>query len=128
VSLVKVLTEFTKTADVLEFRAGLVDGVPVRAPSQAIADLPSREVLIGKLLYLLQTPITRLVRDLERSRSSSCRSSIRSDSRRKPSSGPAPRRRLARVEGRDPERPIARARRKTDGNRSRRADPADRRA
>jgi large subunit ribosomal protein L10 len=65
VSLVKVLTDFTKTADVLEFRAGLIDGVPVQgADVKAIADLPSREVLIGKLLFMLQSPITRLVRDL----------------------------------------------------------------
>lgn len=65
VALAKVLTEFTKSADVLEFRAGLIDGVAVAgADVKAIADLPSREVLIGKLLFLLQTPISRLVRDL----------------------------------------------------------------
>ena len=65
VALAKVLTEFAKGADVLEFRAGLVDGRAVKgADVKAIADMPSREVLIGKLLYLLQTPITRLVRDL----------------------------------------------------------------
>ena len=65
VGLAKVLTEFTKTADVLEFRAGLIDGVAVKgADVRAIAELPGREVLIGKLLFLLQTPISRLVRDL----------------------------------------------------------------
>jgi large subunit ribosomal protein L10 len=65
VGLAKVLTEFAKGADILEFRAGLVDGQTVTgADVRAIADLPSREVMIGKLLYLLQTPITRLVRDL----------------------------------------------------------------
>jgi large subunit ribosomal protein L10 len=65
VALAKVLTEFTKSADVLEFRAGLVDGRAVKGTEvKAIADLPSREVLIGKLLFLLQTPISRLVRDL----------------------------------------------------------------
>jgi large subunit ribosomal protein L10 len=65
VSLAKVLTDFTKTADFLEFRGGLINGVPVQgADVKAIADLPSREVLIGKLLFLLQTPISRLVRDL----------------------------------------------------------------
>jgi large subunit ribosomal protein L10 len=65
VALAKVLTEFTKSADLLEFRAGLVDGRAVEGTEvKAIADLPSREVLIGKLLFLLQTPITRLVRDL----------------------------------------------------------------
>jgi large subunit ribosomal protein L10 len=65
VALAKVLTDFTKSADVLEFRAGLVDGRAVKGNEvKAIADLPSREVLIGKLLFLLQTPISRLVRDL----------------------------------------------------------------
>lgn len=65
VALAKVLTEFAKGADVLEFRAGVVEGVPVRGEEvKAIADLPSRDVLIGKLLFLLQTPISRLVRDL----------------------------------------------------------------
>jgi large subunit ribosomal protein L10 len=65
VALAKVLTDFTKGAELLEFRGGLVDGQTIKgADVKAIADLPSREVLIGKLLFLLQTPITRLVRDL----------------------------------------------------------------
>jgi len=65
VGLAKVLADFAKGADILEFRAGLVDGTPVVGEDvKAIADLPSREVLIGKLLFLLQTPIARLVRDL----------------------------------------------------------------
>jgi large subunit ribosomal protein L10 len=65
VTLAKVLTDFAKGADILEFRAGLVDGAPIEGKDvKAIADLPSREVLIGKLLFLLQTPISRLVRDL----------------------------------------------------------------
>ena len=65
VGLAKVLTEFAKGADILEFRAGLIDGQAVKGTDvKAIADLPSREVLIGKLLFLLQTPISRLVRDL----------------------------------------------------------------
>jgi large subunit ribosomal protein L10 len=65
VALAKVLTEFTKGADLLEFRGGLVDGSTIRGEEvKAIADLPSRDVLIGKLLFMLQTPISRLVRDL----------------------------------------------------------------
>jgi large subunit ribosomal protein L10 len=65
VGLAKVLTEFAKSADVLEFRAGIVEGSPIAgADVKAIADLPSREVLIGRLLYMLQTPVSRLVRDL----------------------------------------------------------------
>lgn len=65
VGLAKVLTEFTKDTPVLEFRAGLVDGVTVAASDiEAIAKLPSREELIAKLLFLLQSPITRTVRGL----------------------------------------------------------------
>ncbi|MEE2776841.1 MAG: 50S ribosomal protein L10 [Acidobacteriota bacterium] len=65
VSLAKVLTEFKKEADVLEFRAGLVDGAPVAADDiKAIAELQSRDELIAKLLFLLQSPIIRVVRGL----------------------------------------------------------------
>jgi len=65
VGLAKVLTEFAKGADILEFRAGLVEGSAVVGTEvKAIAELPSREVLIGRLLFLLQTPVSRLVRDL----------------------------------------------------------------
>jgi large subunit ribosomal protein L10 len=65
VGLAKVLTDFAKGADILEFRAGLIDGAPILGGDvRAIAELPSREVLIGRLLFLLQTPVSRLVRDL----------------------------------------------------------------
>ena len=43
----------------------MVDGRPIAANEvEAIAKLPSREELIAKLLFLLQSPITRLVREL----------------------------------------------------------------
>jgi large subunit ribosomal protein L10 len=65
VALAKVLTEFAKTAPVLEFKGGLVDGQQVAAEQiKEIADLPSREALIAKLLFLLQSPIIRLARGL----------------------------------------------------------------
>ena len=65
VGLAKILTDFAKDADVIEFRAGLVDGAPVGAADiRAIAELPSRDELIAKLLFLLQSPITRVVRGL----------------------------------------------------------------
>lgn len=65
VGLAKVLTDFAKEADVLEFRGGLLDGAPVEASDiKAIAELPSREELIAKLLFLLQSPIVRLARGL----------------------------------------------------------------
>ena len=60
VGLAKVLTEFAADANVLEFKAGLVEGKPVAGSEiKEIASLPSREALIAKLLFLLQSPITR---------------------------------------------------------------------
>src|SRR5690606_2075205 len=65
VPLAKVLTEFAKEAPVLEFKAGLVEGQAIAANQVGeIAALPTRDALIAKLLYLLQSPITRFVRVL----------------------------------------------------------------
>ncbi len=65
VSLAKVLTDFAKESPVIEFKAGLVEGRPVAANQVSeIAQMPSREQLIAKLLFLLQSPITRFVRVL----------------------------------------------------------------
>ena len=65
VSLAKVLTEFSKDVPALECRAGLIGGLPVEADAiLEIARLPSRDDLIAKLLFLLQSPIARLVRGL----------------------------------------------------------------
>lgn len=65
VRLAKVLSDFAKDAPVLQFRGGVVSGQAV-APEQIdeIAKLPSREELLAKLLYLLQSPVTRLARTL----------------------------------------------------------------
>ena len=65
VALAKVLTDFAKEAPVLEFKAGLVEGRPIAANQVSdIASLPGREELIAKLLFLMQSPITRFVRVL----------------------------------------------------------------
>jgi len=65
VSLAKALTEFAKNVPVLEFKAGLMDGRVVSGEQLvAIAKLPSREDLIAKLLFLLQSPVQRFVRTL----------------------------------------------------------------
>lgn len=65
VALAKALTEFAKTAPALQFKAGLLDGQAVAGDDiKAIANLPSREELITKLVYLLQSPIARFVRSL----------------------------------------------------------------
>jgi large subunit ribosomal protein L10 len=65
VAVAKTLTEFAKTVPQIVFRGGIVDGRPIAANEvEQIAKLPSREELIAKLLFLLQSPIARLVRTL----------------------------------------------------------------
>jgi len=65
VQIAKVLTEFSKEVKAFEFKGGLLDGQPVTAEKVAdIASLPSRDELLAKLLFLLQSPITRLARTL----------------------------------------------------------------
>jgi large subunit ribosomal protein L10 len=62
IALAKVLTTFAKANPNLVFKGALVDGRPVGAKEiQAIADLPSREELVGRLLFLMQSPLRRLV-------------------------------------------------------------------
>ena len=59
----RVLAEFAKTADKLELKAGVVEGVYYDQKGIAqIATIPSREVLISKLLGSLQSPITNFAR------------------------------------------------------------------
>jgi large subunit ribosomal protein L10 len=65
VGLAKALSESAKTMPAIQVRGGLVNGQQVAGDQlQAIASLPSREELIAKLLYLLQSPITRFARVL----------------------------------------------------------------
>lgn len=65
VAIAKVLTDFVKEAPVLEFKAGIVEGRPVAANQVTeIATMPGREELIAKLLFLMQSPISRFVRVL----------------------------------------------------------------
>ena len=65
VALAKTLTDFAKDAPVLQFKAGLVEGRAIAADQiKDIAALPSRNELIAKLLFLLQSPITGLARVL----------------------------------------------------------------
>lgn len=62
VSLAKALTKFAKDAPALKFKGALVEGqvVPIEQ-IDAIAALPSREELVTKLVFLLQSPIQGLV-------------------------------------------------------------------
>ena len=65
VILAKALTEFKKDVPAIEFKGALVDGQAVGADEvEAISKMPGREELIAKLLFLLQSPITRLARGL----------------------------------------------------------------
>jgi large subunit ribosomal protein L10 len=62
VALAKVLTAFAKANPALVFKAAVVDGQPiVAAQIQTIADLPSREELVSRLLFLMESPLRRLV-------------------------------------------------------------------
>lgn len=65
VGLAKALTEFRKEVPAIEFKAGLVDGKAVSTDElEDIAKMPSREELMAKLLFLLQSPVTRFARVL----------------------------------------------------------------
>lgn len=62
VSLAKVLAEFAKAHEKLRFRGGLVGG-QLLDPKQAqqVATLPSKQELVARLLFMLQSPMRRLV-------------------------------------------------------------------
>jgi len=61
VALAKVLQGFIKTHPALTFQQAFLDG-QILEPDAArrMADLPSKDELIAKLLFLLQSPIRRL--------------------------------------------------------------------
>ena len=59
----RVLAQFAKNAKALEIKGGVVEGVAYDAAGiQAIAEIPSREVLISRLLGSMQSPITNFAR------------------------------------------------------------------
>ena len=61
VALAKVLTKFAKDVPTVQFKGALLAGQVVAANEiQNIANLPSREELLSKLLYLMQHPIRGL--------------------------------------------------------------------
>src|SRR5438045_2250987 len=62
VVLAKALTKFAKDVPAVHFKGAMLNGQIVPASEiQNIANLPSREELISKLLYLMQSPIRGLV-------------------------------------------------------------------
>ncbi|MBR3606360.1 MAG: 50S ribosomal protein L10 [Lachnospiraceae bacterium] len=59
----RILAKVAKDAKALEIKAGVVEGVVYDAKGmQAIANIPSREELISKLLGSIQSPITNFAR------------------------------------------------------------------
>ncbi|MCM1156468.1 MAG: 50S ribosomal protein L10 [Roseburia sp.] len=59
----RVLCKFAKTADKLEIKGGIVEGVAYDAAGITnISKIPSREELLSKLLGSIQSPITNFAR------------------------------------------------------------------
>jgi large subunit ribosomal protein L10 len=61
VGMAKLLTEISKGNPNFVFKAALVEGKVVSTGEiQAIASMPSREVMLSKLVFLLKAPLQRL--------------------------------------------------------------------
>lgn len=59
----RILVNFAKDAKALEIKGGVVDGIYYDAKGiEAIAEVPSKEVLLSKLLGSLQSPIANFAR------------------------------------------------------------------
>ena len=59
----RIIKKFDKENPEIEFKAGVIEGTYYDAQGLAtIADIPSRDVLISKLLGSLQSPITNFAR------------------------------------------------------------------
>jgi large subunit ribosomal protein L10 len=59
----RILSNFAKTAEALELKCGVVEGTYYdKAGIQAIAEIPSRDELLSKLLGSIQSPITNFAR------------------------------------------------------------------
>jgi large subunit ribosomal protein L10 len=65
VAAAKVMSDFAKGNDKLIVKAGAHAGQALDANGvKALADIPSKEVLLSQLLGLMQSPVSRLVRVL----------------------------------------------------------------
>ena len=59
----RVLCKFAKTAEALEVKGGIVEGIAYDADGiKEVAKIPSREELLSKLLGSIQSPITNFAR------------------------------------------------------------------
>lgn len=62
VALAKALTTYAKSNPSFTFKAGLVEGRAIEVSGiQELANLPAREELLAKVLFLIQAPAQRLV-------------------------------------------------------------------
>ena len=69
VILVKKFVEFKNEEgqSIFKVKIGLIDGKwTVRSDIEKIATLPSKETLLSKLVYLIQSPLTRMVTVLQK--------------------------------------------------------------
>ncbi len=59
----RILAKFAKTAEALEIKGGIVDGTYYDAVGmKQIAEIPSREVLLSRLLGSMQSPVANFAR------------------------------------------------------------------
>ncbi|MFI3208635.1 MAG: 50S ribosomal protein L10 [Eubacteriales bacterium] len=62
----RIICKFAKEAKALEVKAGVVEGAVYNADEvKALSEIPSREVLLSKLLGSIQSPITNFARVLK---------------------------------------------------------------
>jgi len=65
VGMAKAISDFAKENKALEIRGGVLDGKAIDAAGiKALANLPSREELLAKMLGSMQSPISGFVRTL----------------------------------------------------------------
>lgn len=65
VSLAKVIRDFGKENPTFEFKAGVVEGKVVEVDDlKTLADLPPKEVLVSKLMFMMNYPVQGLVNSL----------------------------------------------------------------
>ncbi|MBR5931832.1 MAG: 50S ribosomal protein L10 [Lachnospiraceae bacterium] len=61
----RLISQFAKTAPTLEMKAGVVEGTFYDAAGiNAIAEIPSKDILLGRLFGSMQSPIANLARVL----------------------------------------------------------------
>lgn len=66
IALAKALKDFVKKSPGMEFKGGVIEGrVISNVQVEDLAEMPSREELLSKLLFLLNAPLTRFATALK---------------------------------------------------------------